>query len=49
MARRHPATERFRGSATGSRRSPGLRLEMDMRGYRSASYSKGRFRMSSQL
>ena len=31
MARRHPATERFRGSATGSRRSPGLRFEMDMR------------------
>src|SRR4051794_11479749 len=31
MARRHPAIERFRGSATGSRRSPGLRFEMDMR------------------
>ena len=30
MARRHPATARFRGSAAGSRRSPGLRLEMDM-------------------
>ncbi|BAQ47999.1 hypothetical protein Maq22A_c25580 [Methylobacterium aquaticum] len=30
MARNVPATERFSGSATDSRFSPGLRLEMDM-------------------